>query len=130
MIDMGTYTEIQSQFIRDRTKETRWKDRSYISLLCLIADLLGKSGSGSFAEGMPYHMYQQDWPVECECIRLELEEGRTVSADEFRARKEPLQEEYRRREEEEKRRVEREEAEARRLEELEREDWEEAGGRA
>ena len=72
---MGRYTAIESQFIRDRIKETRWKDRSYISRLCLIADLMGKSGSSSFAEGMPYYMCQKDWPVECECIRLELEEG-------------------------------------------------------
>ncbi|MFW6116769.1 MAG: hypothetical protein ACOC6F_03490 [bacterium] len=120
---MGKYTAIESEFIRERIKETRWENREYIDMLCLIAALMAKSGPGSFAEGMRYHMYQKDWPVECECIRLELEEGRTVSADEFRATKEPRQEEYRRREEKERRHRDKEEKEARRVEERERLDW-------
>lgn len=57
---MGRYTEIQSEFIRDRIKEMRWKDRSYINMLCPIAEFMTKSGSGSFVEGMPYHLYQHD----------------------------------------------------------------------
>jgi hypothetical protein len=76
-------------------KESRWKKRSYIYMLCLIADLMAKFGSGSFAQGMPYYLYQRDYPVECECIRQELDEGRTVSADEFRAMKEARREEDR-----------------------------------
>jgi hypothetical protein len=88
---MKEYSEITSQFIQDRMKETTWEDHRYIGHLCWLADLI-RRGAKSFASGMAYHALRTQYPVEAEALALEISEGKTMTPEEFRSRKEAREE--------------------------------------
>jgi len=80
------YDDIRTQFVRDRLKETKWENRSYINILMHLEDSVALSmrkKSPGPAGGMMYALMSKDYPVEYKCIRREMEEGVHTSFDEF-----------------------------------------------
>ena len=80
------YGSIKTQFVRDRLRETKWKDRGYVEILMHLEDSIELSMRGKspgWAGGMMYALMCKDYPVEYKCIRREMEEGIRTSFDEF-----------------------------------------------
>jgi hypothetical protein len=121
---MEKYSEIKSQFVRDRMKETSWKDHRYIGWLMALERIIARGGPKGFSDGMYYGKLRIEYPIEAEAIRLELCEGKAMSCGEFRARKEARRKELERHAEAWQRYLEAQ----RRDEELERQEWLKLGG--
>ena len=80
------YGDIRTKFVRDRLKETKWENRSYINILMHLEDSVALSmrkKSPGPAGGMMYALMSKDYPVEYKCIRREMTEGTRTSFDEF-----------------------------------------------
>lgn len=79
-------SDIKTQFVRDRLKETKWADRSYIGILMHLegsVELSIRGQSPGWAGGMMYAKMRVDYPVEYKCIKREMTEGIRTSFDEF-----------------------------------------------
>jgi hypothetical protein len=76
--------EFITQFVRDRFKETSWRNRDYIFDLRRLERTLSWDGPKQFGEAMHYNMAKSSHPVEWECIRKEIREGVYTSPAEFR----------------------------------------------
>lgn len=83
---------IITQFVKDRLKETRWKDREYIYDLGYLERIIEKGKPEHYPEALLYHDLCRRYPVEAMCIRKEIREGIYISPEEFRE----LLKEYRR----------------------------------
>ena len=80
------WSNIKTQFVRDRMKETKWEDRQYIGALMTLEErveqgMLGKSPG--WAAAMLQGRRAAEYPVEYACIEREMTEGITTSYDEF-----------------------------------------------
>jgi|GEM_PF-591114 len=89
---MSSCTEAKTQFIRDRIKETAFRERQYIYQLLWLERIIFRGGPTQWAEGMAYHAMTHDYPIEAEAIRRELQEGKLTAREEFKG----LQEKRRR----------------------------------
>ncbi len=124
--EIGMYDEIITEFVRDRIKETSWKDREYISSLQRIERTLWWGGPKQFGEAMSYGNAKSAHPVEWECIKKEIQDGIRTTSEEFRRKAD----EY-----EKKKRVEERKCKLERIKkEISKEDkelakWLELGGR-
>ena len=67
---------------RDRFAETPWAFREYIKNLQGLEEIIS-SGGESFAEAMYYNRLKSKYPVEAECIKLELDSGIYTDPEEF-----------------------------------------------
>ncbi|MDI7248316.1 MAG: hypothetical protein QME92_12775 [Bacillota bacterium] len=113
----------RTKFTRDRLRETRWEDRGYIAHLVSIEDvILDPKKRNGWASAIMYATLRNQYPIEWECIELELKNGIYVNPDEFRRRVAARR----------GRRLQEEEADRRREEEQEkrqREVWLKLGGK-
>lgn len=133
-----SYVEgIKTQFVRDRLRETAWKDREYIADLKELEELhAAKGGYRGISHAMAHRYLWERYPVEHDCIEKEIEEGIYTPPEEFRRLVAEWKEAQRRKEaerrlkeaEEMRQRLERKRREQEWLEE-ERRKWLEAGGR-
>lgn len=63
--DYMIYDTIQSPYIRERLKQTKWEDRGYIRALCeLRAYLRLRSGPGGYAGALVFGSLKQKYPEE------------------------------------------------------------------
>lgn len=78
--------EIQTQFVRDRLRETSFTDRTYVEDLHRIEQLQSgrQFGRVFHMNHGPEKLYVR-YPAEAECIRLELKEGQYVAPARFDA---------------------------------------------
>jgi len=124
---------IKTQFVRDRLKETKWENRSYIDILMHLEDgieLSMRGKSPGWAGGMMYAKMRKDCPVEYECIRREMREGISTSFDEYVNMLVNHDREVARREIEAVERDLREQDESRRKEAELEQQWRELGGKS
>lgn len=119
---MEILAKIRTQFVQARIAETSWANRSYISHLYLLEQLVFNNGPHSVAEGMALKSLTSRYPVEYRCIEKEILEGVLTQTKEFGE----LQQEFQR----EKLATERQQV-RRQLKQKERELalWQQAGGR-
>lgn len=80
---MEFLTDITTQFVRDRIKETSWAGRSYIADLYNIERLIKQGGIKSVMQGYMFKALSSKYPVEWECIKKELTTGELTSPEEF-----------------------------------------------
>jgi len=115
---MGPYTNIKSNYIKQKIKETSWENRKYIRMLKLIEKYItvGVVGAGS---GYMIHDFKNKHPEDYEAIWKELK------PEEYERIKQAEKES---KEKERKLEIERQE-ELKQLEKEEREDWIAAGGK-
>ncbi len=123
---------IRTEFVRDRLKETSWDDRGYIEILMHLedaVDVIRQGKSWGWSGAMLWNRMKKDFPVEYECIKLEMIDGKLTSPEESMRLKTSHVRETARREAEAVERSRRE-AEARQERQAElREQWRELGGR-
>jgi len=79
---MSSCTEAKTQFIRDRIKETAFRERQYIYQLLWLERIIFRGGPTQWAEGMAYHPMTHDYPIEAEAIRRELPDGKLTAREE------------------------------------------------
>jgi hypothetical protein len=115
---MGKYTEIKSNFIKEKIKKTKWKDSDYIDDLLKIEYYVLGGESGRFT---PYlvERLEKDHPKEFKAIRLELDPS-------YRARRSKEEDREKAKEKREQARMERE---WQKEDERDRKDWIKAGGK-
>ena len=82
---MSSCTEAKTQFIRDRIKETAFRERQYIYQLLWLERIIFRGGPTQWAEGMAYGKMKEDYPLEAEAIERELQEGKQTTLEEFKA---------------------------------------------
>lgn len=75
--------EFLTKFVRDRFAETPWAFREYIKNLQGLEEIISSGGSKAFAEAMYYNRLKSKYPVEAECIKLELDSGIYTDPEEF-----------------------------------------------
>jgi hypothetical protein len=97
---MGDYTNIRSQFIKDRLRETKWEDRKYIDALLFLEQILRKGGPSGFAGAMAFRCLSDHYPVELRALRLEISEGKSIDSEVLTAIREEYAMELTRRDEE------------------------------
>ncbi|MEA4882749.1 MAG: hypothetical protein VB144_03630 [Clostridia bacterium] len=127
-----SFTGIRTQFVRDRLKETKWENRGYIGILMHLEDAaeITKQGrSWGWSGAMLYGRMKNDYPVEYDCIRREVEQGILTSPDEFMNLKTAHERRVAQLEAEAAERGKREADERRRRAAELKEQWRELGGR-
>ena len=75
--------EFLTKFVRDRFAETPWAFREYIKNLQGLEEIISSGGPKAFAEAMYYNRLKSKYPVEAECIKLELDSGIYTDPEEF-----------------------------------------------
>lgn len=81
---MEDLSEIKTEFLEDRLKETSWANRKYIQQLASLERVIFKNGPQCFNQAMVYYTLKKRYPVEYECIKKEFTTGILTSAAEFR----------------------------------------------
>lgn len=81
-----SWKEIETQFIKDRMKETSWEDRGYISDLASIERTILSGGPKSSISAQMHRLQRDKYPIEAECIAKEIEDGIYVSPEKFHQR--------------------------------------------
>ncbi len=117
-----SWKDIETQFIKDRMKETSWEDRGYISDLASIERTMLSGGPKSSIAAQMYGLQKSKYPIEAECIAKEINDGIYVSPEEFHQRET-------RRRREEAIRAQQAERERKAKEEADRRLWLALGGR-
>ena len=113
------YKNIKSEFIKNKIKETSWKDREYIDDLIQIENFILRGGPNSMAGGYLYHNLKISYRREWEIIYKELNPKRYTEL----IQREDEEKERERKEDEERMREEEKELERKRKE------WIEKGGK-
>lgn len=80
---MDFLDKIMTQFVRDRIKETNWENRFYIADLYKLERFVLNGGPHSMAEALHRKWLTENYPVEHECIRKELQKGEKTGLDEY-----------------------------------------------
>lgn len=111
------YTDIKSEYIKDKLKKTRWKDSDYINKLMFIEDCI-LHGPGGMGSSICFHNYKSKYSKEYWTILKELKPA------EYKKEK-PKEERKRKKDMEEMKRFHLEEKEQHRKA---REAWKKAGG--
>lgn len=75
--------ESKSRFIRDRVRETAWRDRAYIGDLVFMESVILDHGPHSFGGGMAFAYAKRRLPVEHDCLMRELRDNVYTPPEEF-----------------------------------------------
>mgnify|MGYP001083165850 CR=1 FL=1 len=81
---MADYASIQTQFVVNRLRETRWEDREYIQRLMGIERIICQGGPKNGAARVLYDRLVRRYPVEHGAIYSELSRGEVTSDSQFR----------------------------------------------
>jgi hypothetical protein len=80
------YSDIKTQLVRGRLKETKWEDLRYMDALMSLerhVELSIRRQSPGFGGALAYFHLRKRYPVEHECIDREMTQGIRTSFDEF-----------------------------------------------
>jgi len=81
---VADYSSIQTQFVRDRLRETRWEDREYVQQLMAIERVISQGGPKNGAARLLYERLVRRYPVEHSAIFGELQRGELTTDSHFR----------------------------------------------
>lgn len=73
--DYMIYDTIQSPYIRERLRQTRWEDRGYIHALCELRAFL-RTGPGGYAGALGFGSLKQRYPEEHLALLEEIDPER------------------------------------------------------
>jgi len=78
------FEDVQSPFIADRIRETRWQHRQYILDLLKLKRYVKEGGPHSWGDAMWYGGVTGAYPTELRALKIEHLEGRHVTTEEYR----------------------------------------------
>ncbi len=81
---MADYSLIQTQFVRNRLRETRWEEREYVQRLMGMERIISRGGPRNAAAGVLYDRLVRRYPVEHGAIFSELCRGEVMTDSQFR----------------------------------------------
>jgi hypothetical protein len=66
---------VETRFLKDRIRETAFQDRGKMVLPLLSFERMAKTGPSGYVSAMHYGSIKHRFPVETQCIILELQKG-------------------------------------------------------